>query len=605
MADKITEFSLARNSYATFDALTLKQLIRQRLNEGGVFTDQNFEGSNISAITDIIALSYHYLLFYLNSTSSQSMFNEATIYENMNRLVKLINYNPTGYKTALLSFNANANSNLPANVYTIPRYSYFTINGIIYSFIKDTTFSKQVAGDEDLISLSTENLLYQGPYIEYPSQIATGEPFETITVVIKDNISNTPVNIDQDSINVYILSSVTNKYTEFKRTSSLFLENSTSPSYELRFNENGFYEIKFGNNIFGQQLNPGDTVYVYYIQSNGDAGIISANQLNGNSLNFYTTPQFIRIAADVLNDTLNYLTDVETTHITFSNDLASSPPNQPESVEQIRQNAPKTFFSQNRLITEQDFKTYIDKNFNNIVVSSSIVNNNTYIDTFIKYFYDLGITRPNVDPRYLFNEVTFSHAGQTNNIYFFCVPKIKSVGDDNTQYFLQNSQKNVILSSMRDLKAINMDLIPQDPIYQAFTLGLAAPNETVTVDIYKTTFLVIKRSPDVRIDVDSIKNNVNTIFQRYFSPESCELGQLININDLVTQILGIDGVETFSVRRVLPNGATISNNGLTLLTFNPNYSNVDISIVSANLQLPYFKFPFLWNKTILNNILVE
>jgi hypothetical protein len=605
MADKLTEFSLARNSYATFDALTLKQLIRQRLNEGGVFTDQNFEGSNISAITDIIALSYHYLLFYLNSTSSQSMFNEATIYENMNRLVKLINYNPTGYKTSLLSFNATANSNLPANVYTIPRYSYFTVNGIIYSFIKDTTFSKQLAGDEDLISLSTENLLYQGPYVEYPGQVATGEPFETLTVVVKDNISNNPINIDQDSINVYVLSSVTNKYTEFRRTSSLFLETNTSAVYELRYNENGYYEIKFGNNVFGQQLTPGDTIYVYYVQSNGESGIISANQLNGNPINFYTTPQFLRISADVLNNTLNYLTDTEASQITFSNELASSPPNQPESVDQIRQNAPKTFFSQNRLITEQDFKTFIDKNFNNIVISSAIVNNNDYIDTFIKYFYDLGITRPNVDPRYLFNEVNFSHAGQTNNIYIFCIPKIKSVGDDNTQYFLQNSQKNVILSSMRDLKALNMDLIPQDPIYQAFTLGLAAPGETLNEDIYKTTFLVIKRSSDVRVDVDSIKNNVNTIFERYFAPEACELGQLININDLVTQILSINGVETFSVRRVLSDGSIITNNGLTLLTFNPNYSNVDIDIVTANIQLPYFKFPFLWNKTILNNIIVE
>jgi len=82
----------------------LKQLIRDRLTEGGTFTDQNFEGSNLNAIIDVVALSYHYLLFYLNSTSSQAMFNETTIYENMNRLVKLIGYNPVGYKTSLLSF---------------------------------------------------------------------------------------------------------------------------------------------------------------------------------------------------------------------------------------------------------------------------------------------------------------------------------------------------------------------------------------------------------------------------------------------------------------------------------------------------------------------
>lgn len=605
MPDNLTEFTLSRNSYATFDALTLKQLIRDRLNQGGVFTDQNFEGSNLNAIIDIVALSYHYLLFYLNSTSSQSMFNETTIYENMNRLVKLINYKPTGFKTSLLSFEATGDENIPSGIYTIPRYSYFTVNGIIYSFIKDITFSKNTNLTEELPSLYDENLLYQGPYIEYPAQLSTGEPFETFTVVVKDNITNTPVNIDQDSFGVYVFNTITQKYVEFLPTSSLFLENSTSPRYELRYNENGYYEIKFGNNVFGQQLNPGDTVYIYYIQSDAAAGIISANQLNGNSLNFYTTPQFTRISLDILNPSLNYLTITEASNLSFTNNLASSPPNQPETVDQIRTNAPRTFFSQNRLITEQDFETYVEKNFGNIVIDSAVVNNNTYINSFIKYFYDLGITRPNVDPRFLFNEVNFSHAGQDNNVYLFLTPKIKNVDEQNNQYFLQNSQKNTILTSMVNIKALNMDIIPQDPIYEAFALGLAAPNETLTPDIANSTFLVIKKTADTRNDNNTIKNNVNSIFQRYFAPENSTLGQLIVINDLVSQILSIEGVSTFFVRRVLSDGTTITNNGLTLLAFNPNYSELDIQIITANLQLPYFKFPFLYNKSILNNIIVE
>ena len=605
MTDNLTEFKLARNSYATFDALTLKQLIRDRLNQGGIFTDQNFEGSNLNAIMDVVALSYHYLLFYLNSTSSESMFNETVLYENMNRLVKLIGYNPVGYKTSLLSFEATGNQNLPAGIYTIPRYSYFTINGILYSFTRDTTFNKVTGEVESLPSLSDENLLYQGPFVEYPGQVATGEPYETFTLVVKDNITNTPINIDQSSINVYVYNNATRKYSEFTLTNSLFLENSTATKYECRYNENGFYELKFGNNVFGQKLNANDVVYIYYVQSAGEAGVVSANQLNGNSLNFYSTPQFTAIATDVFNPLLNYITDTESSNIAFSNSLASSTPNQPESVDSIRQNAPKTFFSQNRLITEEDFQTFLDRNFSNIVVSSSVVNNTTYINGFIKYFYDMGITRPNVDPRYLFNEVNFSHAGQENNIYLFCTPKIKNVSDDNTQYFLQNSQKNAILTSMSDLKALNMELVPQDPVYTAFTLGLAAPGETLTADVYKSTFLVIKKNNDLRVDDDTIKSNVNNIFQKYFAPEVCELGQLININDIVTQILSIQGVNTFLMRRILSNGTTVSNNGLNLLVFNPNYSNLDIAITSTNLQLPYYKFPFLYNKTILNNIIGE
>lgn len=605
MAQNLTDFTLPKNSYATFDALTLKQLIRARLTEGGVFTDQNFEGSNLSAIIDIIALSYHYLLFYLNTTATEALFDQATIYENMNRLVKLINYKPTGFKTSLLSFKAEANNNLPADIYTIRRYSYFGVNGIYYTFAKDVTFNKTTAAAEDLVTLYEENLLHQGKMIEYPAQIATGEPFETFTVVVKNNITNTPINIDQDTINVYVKDVNTGRYTEYTVTNSVFLESSQSEKFEIRMNENEFYEIKFGNGVFGKKLNAGDLVYIYYLQSDGESGIISANQLNGNILNFYTTPQFQLIAVDVLNPALNYLTGAEATNITFTNDLASSPPRQKESVDEIRTNAPKSFFSQNRLLSNTDFDTYITKNFSNIVISSKAVNNTSFLYNQMKYYYDLGITRPNDDPRYMFNQVNFAHAGQDNNVYIYMVPRLQTVDENNKQYFLQNSQKNAIISSMADIKGINMELIPQDPVYTAFAVGYAAPGEVLSPEIADTTFLVIKKNTDTRVNVNQIRNDVNSIFQRYFNAETCKLGQLISLNTIVNQILSVDGVASYSVRRVISENNVITTNGLTLLAFNPNYSNVDIQVISSNLQLPYFKFPYLWNKTLLNNIIVE
>ena len=300
MAQNFTDYTLPKNSYATFDALTLKQLIKDRLNQGGVFTDQNFEGSNLNAVIDVVALSYHYLLFYLNTTSSESLFDQATLYENMNRMVKLINYSPTGYKTSLLSFEATANASLTPNLYTIPRYSFFTVNGIYYTFLNDITFSKTTVDTESLPSLYDESLLYQGKVVEYPAQIATGENFETFTVLLKNNINNTPINIDQSSINVYVKDINTGKYTPYFVTNSLFLENSDAARFECRYNENGYYELKFGNNVFSKRLNVNDTVYVYLLQSDGEAGVISANQLNSNPINFYSTPQFNLIKADLI-----------------------------------------------------------------------------------------------------------------------------------------------------------------------------------------------------------------------------------------------------------------------------------------------------------------
>ena len=63
-----------KDGYLAFDALSLKQHIKDRLNESGVFTDQNYEGSYISTVIDIIAYTFNVLMFYLNKTSSESMF---------------------------------------------------------------------------------------------------------------------------------------------------------------------------------------------------------------------------------------------------------------------------------------------------------------------------------------------------------------------------------------------------------------------------------------------------------------------------------------------------------------------------------------------------
>ena len=72
-----TQFDLPTDAYTGFDAQSLRDLIISRINNDTTinFTDQNFEGSNISALIDIISYSYHTLLFYLNQTSSESNFN--------------------------------------------------------------------------------------------------------------------------------------------------------------------------------------------------------------------------------------------------------------------------------------------------------------------------------------------------------------------------------------------------------------------------------------------------------------------------------------------------------------------------------------------------
>jgi hypothetical protein len=606
MAFADTDFTLPRDAYATFDALTLKKLIKQRLTQGGVFTDQDFEGSNISSIIDIIAFSYHLSIFYLNQTASEALFDEATLFENINRVTKLIGYNPTGYKTSVLSFNATAGELLPINIYTIKRFSYFTVNGVDFSFIKDATFSKTNDLTEVLTTLSEQNLLYQGKYFEHPAQTAIGEDFETVSLIVKDTVNKKAVNIEHDSINVFVRKFNDDKFIEFIEVDSIFTQDSSTYAYEKRLNENGFYELKFGNNVNGVKLGAGDSVYIYYLKSDGTKGLIAANTLNGNNINIFTSNQFESISKYIYQPGTLFFTPSLATNVSFTNDYGSTKPAEVETVDQIKQNSPKTFFAQHRLVTTHDINTFINKTYSNIVASSETVNNSSYIDNVIKYYYDLGLDRPNNDSRFLFNQVKFTTTSQLNTVHVFMVPRLRTVDSNNNPFFLTSSQKSEILNSMSDTKMANIEIVPHDPVYNAITVGLQDTGSAPEVDDITDSFLVIRREINERFSATKIKENVDNIFKNTFATGTAELGQIINLSDITAQILNIPGVKGIITRKVNKQGQVVREVPfLNIYSFNAVYSDVDIESTSSNITLPYFKYPFLYNTTLSERIIIE
>lgn len=602
--EKLTDFSLPRNAYAAFDAKSLKELIQTRLNQGGIYTDQSFEGSNMSSIIDVIAYSYHLLLFYLNQTSSDTMFSDTSVYENMNRIVKLIDYKPKGYQTSLLSFDLSVNELLPIDTYTIKRYSYIVAGGNYYSFINDSTFNKSVEGSQTLQNFSSENILREGQYFEYPELIALGDDFETVTLAVKNIDNSSTVKIDSSSIDIYVQDVNTKKITEFKETTSVFLETSDSNVYEKRLNENGLYEFKFGNGVFGKKLNEGDSVLINYIQSSGEAGVVSPGILDGNFLNNYNTPRFSLISRDIYNDTFNFLTIQQIQYLAFSNSLKSTAPVEKEDVESIRDNASKNFQLQNRIITLKDYNNFLESNFSQILETFSVVNNDDYVDQYLNYFLNIGLNKPNDDSRVLFNQVFFNSINQSNNIYLFLVSKFNNVDENDNINFISTSQKTSIINSFKEQQQANINIVPVDPVYASFGLGIRnSDNEILKKDIVNESFLVLKRNALSSSSTELLKQRVNNIFVNYFN--NLKLNSLVSLKDISNQIFSIGGVEEIKTRRVENNITTNEIDGISLVTYNPIYPENDIKIISSDLQLPFFKYPYLTGKSILANILIE
>lgn len=598
MADQFTEYQLPETAYTTFDAESLRSLIIQRLNEQGTFTDQVYRGSNMSSYIDVIAYSYHVLMYYLNRTSSESIFTESSVYENVNRIVKMLNYNPIGTQTSMLKFNMFATENLIPGVYSIPRYTYITTNNTTYTLGQDASFTKMSSALEPIDNVGDRHLLYEGQWVEHREITSLGQDFETHVLIPRS--ANT--NIDHFHVHVYVKDPVIGRYHQFEETSSLYFNGPDDRVFEKRLNENEAYELRFGNNITGTRLEPGSVIQVYYLESHGEAGEVGPGFLDGQKLIMYSTTRFNTIKNDIKPENVNYISydDIQSVYFTNSDSSTSSQPR--ETVEQIKRKAPIQFASQDRLVTLNEFRTYMDKNFGNMLTSSQVVDNEMYVGQHMRYFREeIGIDNPDLESRIMFNHLNMSTSTHFNNVYIYCVPKM--VTDTSTTVmanFINPAQRELILNSMIGKKMISHELVLMDPVYVAASLGVQTAGETdANLITGNTTLEIQKDSQSLRDDL-SIKQQVLETIVAYFHNSNCELGQLIDLNTLGSDLLQIDGVTgVYTVR----NDLNVRAPGISLIMWNPVYPT-DLITTNQNLQLPYFKFPYLYDSEQLREKII-
>lgn len=598
MNEGLIDYNLPKNAYVAFDATSLKDLIKTKLDSGGKFTDQNYEGSNLAAVIDIIAYSYHVLLFYLNNSASEAMFSQTSLYENMNKIVSLLDYKPTGKQTSQVGINCEANSQIAIGNYTIRKYSYFLVDGIQYTFNSDYSFNKTQSGTETIDSLNDTVILYQGSVNEYPHYIAEGDDFEFVPIVVNNIVDSRDDRfVASGTISVYVKEIDTQTYYEYQEVDNLYLTDSQSRVYDLRLNENGNYEVRFGNGIAGKKLKQGDEVVIFYILSNNEKGIISKNAINGNKLYVYANQTFDQIYSDIVTDTTTtILTNQNSSGITFSNPTNSTVIASEETVEQIRQNVPKLFSSQLRLVTTNDYKTLINKSLPSVVQSCEVVGNDLYISQYIKYFYDISVD-PNKVNRVLINQVSFADTADFNNVNVFVVPKFSNTEDSTYPDFLSTSFKNLIVELTEDRKMLSNEVVPRDPVYVAYDLGFT--NGTATPELSQSTQLIVVRENQNRINRDTIKKRVADTITSYFDPSNCQLGQTVSVQELTSNILNLDGVKSI---RTEYNG--LKYNGISLIAWNPMFPE-DIKLVNQDDNLPFYKFPYLYRPVgIATNIQV-
>lgn len=405
MATNISAES-ALNSYALFNATDIKSFIINELSKSDneVFSGCSYLGSNMNALIDVVSVLTQQILFHFSVNASEANFATANLYESMSKLVSILNYKTVGKQTSMLPIRFHINVSKFKEKYsdakqiTIPRFTRVSYNSDYY--LKNEI----IIPIEEKTSgyLNVDSVIFEGALKEAGDFIALGDEFETF--LLEDTRIKTSSSFISDNFFiVYVDEDGTGQWREYTETLSLFSNDSEAKVYERKFNEDLNYEFKFGNGINGKKLNRGARVAVFHIVSSGESAILGDGVVSDTVPTQYSSSLWASVLAS------NYSTlDTSTNSlefITVSNIGGGTNISYPESVASIRENAPRIFASQNRLFTLDDYKTFIMKNYSSYIKDTYFCTNDEYTRDFLRYYYNLGLDRPQEDSRLNISQV--------------------------------------------------------------------------------------------------------------------------------------------------------------------------------------------------------
>jgi hypothetical protein len=606
---------MANKDYLRWDALSLKDLIVAKLTEDGTYSDQLFEGSDLSVLIDIFCYMYDTLTFLENVGAAEAIFTDTQFYENMNRIVKMLGYNPMGYQPSIAEVNLGIRDGLeypiPPNnestIVQIPRFTTITTdladkdgNPIEYTFTEDfvaVVFNKYVINN-------ILPRLYNGTWKVYPNTFeAVGIPYETFTLADLPLGGPNRKFVAHGKIHIYIEEPGENssKVIEWKPTNNIYDAGPTDRVFEYRINEKQVYTITFGDDINGKKIPKNSFVTIVYLEGNGPDGEIGANIINEDLemnvkiqglteeyikefiLQIQDNPEYIKFGTDP-NETLSLLTAKNLKASSFSKDL--------ENVESIRHNAPKWFRKGYRLITESDFENYIKIVYGENVLDVKCFNNWKYMVDFLSWLKKYNYLTADI-ANYGYK---FSDSCDFNNVYLW----LKSKNYEN----LTPTTKEEIEFDCNKIKPLTSEIVPLDPFITMVTPYLAGDYDITNFNPDFENKIIILRDNNSMVSVEKLHQQVSDIFVKYFDLNNQTLGAEIDVNFLYQSIMDLNGVkkvQTSFLKNGMPESETKYFDGLSLAIWTPHIIHgADFNRITGNLKLNEFQFPKLYNSENFN-----
>lgn len=318
-----------RTSELDFDAI--KENLKEYLRGQTEFSDYDFEGSALSVLLDVLAYNTHYNALYTNLAVNEAFLDSASKRSSVVSKAKELGYIPQSAKSATAVVDiVFINNNIDAPPFiTLEPSTPFTarVNNRNFTFINLDSLIAFKTGNQYIFQ---DVILKEGTFVE---NTFIADDRERQSFVIPNS------NIDTTTLRVLVQDNQqTTSVTTFTHAENMLKVNKNSTVYFLKEVDGGLFEIEFGNNNIGKSLEPGNIVTVRYLVCNGSqANSVRSFVFGGSSsgIPFVTTkvPSYGGAA--------------------------------PESIDNIRWNAPRSYTTQDRCVTVEDYQTIISAQYPN------------------------------------------------------------------------------------------------------------------------------------------------------------------------------------------------------------------------------------------------
>ena len=432
-------------NFANLDFDQIKTSIKDYLRTNSNFTDYDFEGSNLSAIIDVLAYNTYITSYNANMVSNEVFIDSATLRENVVSLARNIGYVPRSRRSARANISffvdvsgyATKPETVILNKGSVTSTNVFGNENYTFSLLDDVT----VPVLDDIASFDNIDV-YEGTYI------TTNFTLDSLTPNQRFILPNS--NIDTSTIRVTVkpnqFSDISRKY---RQADSLFGVTSESPVFWVQEIEDERYELIFGDGVFGKKLEAPNYIEVSYLVNNGEDG------------NNFSQFQFIgklssSREAVVVNSGISLITTNTTSF--GGSDI--------EGIDSVKKYASRIYASQNRAVTAADYealvpsvypetesisvfggeelsppqfgKVYISiKPINGAYLSNSIKDN---IKRDLKQYSVAGIIPEIIDLKYLYIEPTVK--AYYNDNLAKSASAVTSVVSNNVDRYANSSELN-------------------------------------------------------------------------------------------------------------------------------------------------------------------